>query len=68
MSTFETKVRDRVESHLETLLANPTDPSIFRSVLNSLTKMAILGTAPPSCNASQLSDDFSSSKESWIAR
>jgi hypothetical protein len=77
---FEQDVRDNVAEHLEALLADPTNPETFRAVLDKLTRMAILGTAPPSCRNRNVTpswtyesklgvaeDDFSARKESFIA-
>ena len=78
---FEQDVRDKVAGYLETLLADPTNPDTFRVVLDNLTRMAILGTAPPACQPKHpnhgqsgrtaapgpFQDDFSERKESFIA-
>jgi hypothetical protein len=75
--TLKEKVRDKVAGHLETLLADPTDPDTFKHVLEALTRMAILGTLPPgsgprdwtykSGSKSAADEDFSEKKESFIA-
>lgn len=78
---FEKDVRDKVSGYLKVLLADPANPDTFQSVLDNLTRMSMLGTAPPSCQPKypdhgqsvrasapgSLQDDFSERKESFIA-
>ena len=77
---FEQEVKSKVAGLLKDLLGDPS-PENFETVLSQLTRMAILGTAPPSsaqARSSQdragntetvgfTSDDFSASKENFIA-
>ena len=75
--TLKEKVRNKVAGLLETLLADPTDPGTFKDVLETLTRMAILGTLPASggprdwaykSDSKNTTDkDFSEKKESFIA-
>lgn len=65
---IEEEVRDKINSLLQGLLWKPDDPETYEVVLSKLTRMAILGTAPPSSRPKTFHDDFSASKESWIAR
>lgn len=75
--SFEQEVRDKVAGLLQDLLDAP-GPENFEVVLSQLTRMAILGTAPPVCRpktsqqeqkqaASRFDDSFSLDKESFIA-
>ena len=78
---FEQEVRDKVSGYLKVLLADPANPDTFQSVLDNLTRMSMLGTAPPSCQPKHpdhgqsgrtaapgpFQDDFSERKESFIA-
>ncbi len=79
---FEENVRNKVAGLLEDLLKDPS-PETFETVLGQLTRMAILGTEPPSSqrgynypNHGQAGrtaapgpydDSFSADKESFIA-
>ena len=83
---LEEEVKNKVEELLWQLLDSceslaPPDPETFRLVSRRLTRMAILGAAPPSSvparpsqdrsgnteAVSLQSDDFSASKENFIA-
>ena len=46
---IEEDVKRKVESLLQGLLWDPKNPKVYDVVLNKLTRMAILGTAPASC-------------------
>ncbi len=83
---FEQEVRNEVAGLLQRLLdsCNPPgdpNPDVFKDVSDRLTRMSILGTAPPSCQPKYpdhgqsgrtaapgpYHDDFSERKESFIA-
>ena len=81
---FEQDVRDEVAALLQKLLDScdigDPSPSTYKAVLDRLSRMAILGTAPPACRPKQnhetqlpskavrsYDDDFSERKESFIA-
>ena len=46
---IEEKVKADVEQLLAMVCSDKTDPDAYEFVLKRLTRMAILGTAPPSC-------------------
>jgi hypothetical protein len=47
--TFEKEVRDDVERLLTMIANTTTKPETFEFVLDRLTRMAIIGTAPAGC-------------------
>ena len=67
-SKIEEEVRDKIHSLLQRLLQDSKSPEGYEVILSELTRMAILGTAPPASRPKTFHDDFSASKESWIAR
>ncbi len=79
MKKIEEQVRDDVARLLGMICSDKTDPDSYEFVLSRLTRMAIVGTAPPSCTirngqagrtAAPGNDyrDYSEEKERWIAR
>ncbi len=82
---FEQDVRDEVAALLQKLLdscdVGDPNPETYKNVLDRLTRMAILGTAPPASKSNVTSQDtsrntttvgvyktdFSKEKESFIA-
>ena len=80
MVKFEKDVENRVGRLLAMVCTEGTNPEAYEFVLKKLTRMSILGTAPPSCrdrntaptwsyesNLDESDDDFSARKESFIA-
>jgi hypothetical protein len=50
-TAFEKEVQENVARLLTMVCTENTDPETYEFVLKKLTRMAILGTAPPSCRA-----------------
>ena len=79
MKKIEEEVKEKVAVLLSMVCNDLTDPDAYEYVLSSLTRMALIGTAPPSCaprpeqpgrKVSPVNDfnDFSERKERWIGR
>ena len=79
MKKIEEQVRDDVNRLLSMVCNDETDPDSYEFVLARLTRMAILGTAPPACAPRKVQSgrieipgsdypDYSEEKERWIAR
>jgi hypothetical protein len=76
---IEEEVKGNVERLLSMVCNDLTDSDAYEFVLSSLTRMAMVGTAPPSCAPREGQAgrkvaskdnfrDFSEEKERWIGR